>query len=61
VRDAGPGQYKKLILRDGRVAGAILYGEIADGPWFVDLIESKRNIAALRGRLIFGRALAMAA
>ena len=61
LRDAGSGQYKKLILREGRLAGAILYGEIADGPWFVELIDSKREIAPLRDGLIFGRALAMAA
>jgi len=61
LRDGGRGQYKKLIVRDGSLAGAILYGEIADGPWFVELIESKREIAPLRDRLIFGRALAMAA
>ncbi len=61
VRDAGSRQYKKLIVRDGRLAGAILYGEITDGPWFVELMESKRDIAPLRDSLIFGRALAMAA
>jgi nitrite reductase (NADH) large subunit len=61
LRDAGSGQYKKLVLRDGRLAGAILYGEITDGPWFVELIDSKREIAPLRDGLIFGRALAMAA
>jgi len=61
LRDAGRGQYKKLVVRDGRLAGAILYGEIADGPWFVELIDSKRDIAPLRDGLIFGRALAMAA
>jgi nitrite reductase (NADH) large subunit len=60
LRDARSGQYKKLVVRDGRLAGAILYGEIADGPWFVELIESKREIAPLRDSLIFGRALAMA-
>jgi nitrite reductase (NADH) large subunit len=61
LRDAGRGQYKKLVLREGRLAGAILYGEITDGPWFVELMESKRDIAPLRDSLIFGRALAMAA
>jgi nitrite reductase (NADH) large subunit len=61
LRDAGRGQYKKLVVREGRLAGAILYGEITDGPWFVELIQSKREIASLRDGLIFGRALAMAA
>jgi nitrite reductase (NADH) large subunit len=61
LRDAGRGQYKKLVLREGRLAGAILYGEITDGPWFVELMESKRDIASLRDSLMFGRALARAA
>jgi len=61
LRDAGSNQYKKLVVRDGRLVGAILYGEIADGPWFVELIESKRDITPLRDGLIFGRALAMVA
>jgi nitrite reductase (NADH) large subunit len=61
LRDASSGQYKKLVLRDGRLVGAILYGEIADGPWFVELIESKHDITPFRDGLIFGRALAMAA
>ncbi len=61
LRDAGSGQYKKLVARDGRLVGAILYGEIADGPWFAELIESKRNITPFRDGLIFGRALANAA
>lgn len=61
LRDAGSRHYKKLVVRDGCLVGAILYGEIADGPWFVELIESKRDITPFRDGLIFGRALARAA
>ena len=61
LRDAGSDHYEKLILRDDRLVGVILYGEIADGPWFVELIETKCDISAMRDRLIFGRALAQAA
>jgi nitrite reductase (NADH) large subunit len=60
LRDAA-GQYKKLVVRDARLRGAILYGEIADGPWFAELINTGRDIAPMRDRLIFGRALAAAA
>jgi nitrite reductase (NADH) large subunit len=59
LRDAA-GQYKKLVLRDGRLRGAILYGEIADAPWFTELINTGRDIAPMRDNLIFGRALAAA-
>lgn len=58
LRDAGAGQYKKLVVRDRRLVGAILYGEIADGPWFTELIHSGRDIMPMRDSLIFGHALA---
>jgi nitrite reductase (NADH) large subunit len=60
LRDAGAGHYKKLVMRDGRLVGAILYGEIADGPWFAELINVGRDITRMRDSLIFGHALAMA-
>jgi nitrite reductase (NADH) large subunit len=61
LRDAAAGCYKKLVVRGGRLLGAILYGEIADGPWFAELINSGRDIAPIRDSLIFGHALAAAA
>ena len=61
LRDAGAGQYKKLVVRDGRLLGAILYGEIADGPWLTELIHSGRDITPMRNSLIFGHALAATA
>lgn len=61
LRDAARSQYKKLVLRDGVLVGVILYGEISDGPWFVELMESKRDTSTFRDALLFGRALARAA
>jgi nitrite reductase (NADH) large subunit len=61
LRDAVAGHYKKLVVRGGRLIGAILYGEIADGPWFADMINSGHDIAPMRDSLIFGHALAAAA
>ena len=61
LRDASSGLYKKLVLREGRLVGAVLYGDIADGPWFVELMEAKRDVSAVRDILIFGSALATAA
>ncbi len=61
LRDAASNGYKKLVLRDGRLVGAILYGDIADGPWLVDLMTTKRDVTPFRDTLIFGRALSRAA
>ncbi len=52
------GAYKKLVLRGGKLVGAVLYGDVADGPWFVELIREGRDIEPIRERLMFGRACA---
>ena len=54
----GLGTYKKLVIADGRLVGAVLFGDTADGLWYLDLIRSGAPIAAFRDDLVFGRALA---
>ena len=56
--DPGVGLYKKLVIADDRLTGAVLFGDTTDGIWYADLIRSGRNIAAIRDDLAFGRALA---
>ncbi len=56
-RDAGRGVYKRLVLQDGRIAGAVLFGDAADGAWYFDLIRSQADISDLRDTLIFGQAI----
>ena len=56
--DPGLGSYKKLVLEDGKLAGAVLFGDTADGLWYLELIRSGASIEAIRGDLMFGRALA---
>jgi nitrite reductase (NADH) large subunit len=48
LHDASGGTYKKLILRNDRLVGAVLYGAVADGPWYVELMRDGTHIAALR-------------
>jgi len=59
--DARSGVYRKLTVRDGRLAGAVLVGDAMDAAWYQELIESRRDVQAIRERLMFGRALAEAA
>ncbi|MBA5777147.1 NAD(P)/FAD-dependent oxidoreductase [Stappia sp. F7233] len=56
LRDASAGVYKRLVLKDDRIIGAVLYGEAADGPWFFDQIRNRTDISAMRETLIFGQA-----
>ena len=60
LRDDNRGLYKKIVLRDGRLVGAVLYGDVADGQWYLQLIRDKTDVAVLRDRLVFGRAFAEA-
>ncbi len=56
LRDATAGVYKRLVLKDNRIIGTVLYGETADGAWFNDLKKRKIDITDMRETLIFGQA-----
>jgi nitrite reductase (NADH) large subunit len=55
LRDPSKGVYRKLIVREGRLAGAVLFGDVADSAWYLDLIRSGESVAAFRDDLMFGR------
>ena len=59
--DAKRGLYKKVILRNDRMVGCVLYGAVADGPWYVELMREKAGVSAFRDQIVFGRAFAEAA
>ena len=54
MSDVTGGVYKKLVLKDGRLIGACLYGDTVDGSWYFKLMREGRPIADLRDRLMFG-------
>jgi len=58
LHDAKRGLYKKVILRNDRVVGSVLYGAVADGPWYVELMREKTDVSAYRDQIVFGRAFA---
>lgn len=60
LRDDARGLYKKIVLRDGKLVGAVLYGDVADGQWYLQLMRDKEDVSALRERLVFGRVFAEA-
>jgi nitrite reductase (NADH) large subunit len=53
--DRRRGIYKRLVLREGRLEGAVLYGDAADGGWYLDLIRTRADVTRYRDRLVFGR------
>jgi nitrite reductase (NADH) large subunit len=56
LSDPGLKSYKKLVIANDRLVGAVLFGDTADGPWYLDLIRSGQPIDAMRDELVFGRA-----
>ncbi|WP_206377738.1 nitrite reductase large subunit NirB [Sphingobium psychrophilum] len=58
LRDASRGVYKRVVVKDDRVIGAVLYGDTADGGWYFDLLKRGENVAEMRDLLIFGQAFA---
>jgi len=59
LNDASGGTYKKLMISDGRLTGAVLVGDVADALWYLELIRSRAPIATIRNDMMFGRALAL--
>lgn len=55
LRDATAGIYKRVVLKDNRIIGTVLYGETSDGAWFNDLKKKGTDISAMRDTLIFGQ------
>ncbi len=56
-RDVARGVHKRLVLREDRLVGAVLYGEARDGGWYFDLIRNATDVAPMRDVLVFGPAL----
>jgi len=57
LRDPRRGIYKRLVLQGKQLIGAVLYGDVKDGPWYFDMIQQRTDITAIRHQLVFGQAL----
>ncbi len=58
LRDASRGIYKRVVVKDDRIVGAVLYGDTTDGGWYFDLLKRAEDIAPIRDMLIFGQSFA---
>jgi nitrite reductase (NADH) large subunit len=55
LSDVRHGTYKKLVISNGRLTGAVLVGDTADALWYLELIRDQKPIAAIRADMMFGR------
>ena len=61
LSDVKRGTYKKLVVAEGKLAGAVLIGDTADALWYLDMIRTKQSVAPVRKEMMFGRSLALPA
>jgi nitrite reductase (NADH) large subunit len=54
LRDAARGVYRRLVLRENRLIGIVLYGDVSHGAWLFDLLKRGADISDLRETLMFG-------
>src|SRR6201991_329842 len=59
LNDASHGTYKKLVITNGRLTGAVLVGDTQDALWYLELIRKREPIAKIRGEMMFGRSLVL--
>ncbi|MBX9931642.1 MAG: FAD-dependent oxidoreductase [Methylobacterium sp.] len=55
MSDPGLGLYRKLVIAEDRLLGAVFVGDIAEQGWCKSLIRSGESIATFRDDLMFGR------
>ena len=58
LRDDANGIYRRLVIREEKLIGAVLVGDKRAGNWYAELIQNRRNIAELRRGLMFGQDVA---
>ena len=54
LADPGAGVYKRLVIKDDKLVGAVMVGDTIDGAWFFKLLRDGTNVSAMRDRLMFG-------
>ncbi|MDX1653840.1 MAG: nitrite reductase large subunit NirB [Candidatus Competibacteraceae bacterium] len=55
-QDPAQGVYKKLVVSNNRIRGAVLYGDTLDGSWYFQLMREETDISAFREHVLFGQA-----
>ena len=55
LHDRKAGVYKKLVIENERIVGAVLYGDTADSSWYFQLMRDGKDIGDIRGHLMIGQ------
>jgi len=55
LHDRQGGVYKRILLKDNRIVGTVLYGDTADGSWYFQLMKDRQDVHDVRDHLMFGQ------
>ena len=56
MQDPSQGVYKKIVLKDNKIEGAVMYGDTVDGAWYFQLMRDETDVSDFRDQLMFGQA-----
>lgn len=56
LQDPSVGVYKKVVLKDNRIQGAVMVGDTLDGPWYFQMMRDGTDVSGFRSRLLYGQA-----
>ena len=55
LSDPGMGIYKRVVIKNDKIVGAVMYGDTVDGSWYFQLLKDAQSIHEIRDHLLFGK------
>ena len=55
LHDRQGGVYKRILVKDDRIVGSVLYGDTVDGSWYFQLMKDRQDVHEVRDHLMFGQ------
>ncbi len=55
LQDPAQNVYKKLVVKDNRIKGAVMFGDTMDGTWYFQLLREGTDISGFRSTILFGQ------
>jgi len=56
MKDQSIGVYKKIVLKDNKIIGAVMYGDTVDGAWYFQMLREGTEVTDFRSQLMLGQA-----
>ncbi|MDB5802148.1 MAG: nirB [Rhodocyclales bacterium] len=55
LSDPGVGVYKRVVIKNDKIVGAVMYGDTVDGSWYFQMLKDAQDIHEIRDHLLFGK------